>query len=107
LGREQPGRSVIQVLRRSRLDDTAIAHQRNPVREAQGLLLIVGDIQRRGPQPFLQSAEFAPHLLAQLGIEIRQWLIEQQQLGVPDDGPGQCHTLLLTTRQLCCRAVMV
>ena len=48
----------------------------------------------------LQLADFDAHLLAQLGVEIGQRLIEQQHVGPENQRAGQRHALLLAAGQL-------
>ena len=46
------------------------------------------------------------HLLAQLGVEVGERLVQQQHLGLADERPGQCEALLLAAGQLGRRAVV-
>ncbi|MNG17487.1 hypothetical protein D3C84_1014770 [compost metagenome] len=46
---------------------------------------------------FLHALEFDLHFLAQLEVQRRQRLVEQQHLGLRRQGPGQRHALLLAT----------
>ena len=48
----------------------------------------------------LQLADFDAHLLAQLGVEIGQRLVEQQHVGPKNQRTGQRHALLLAAGQL-------
>lgn len=77
------------------------AHHGNPVRQREGLVDVVGDEHRRDAQPVLEVCQLAAHVLAQAGVEVRQRLVEQQQVGLDDDGAGKRHALLLAARQLC------
>ena len=43
----------------------------------------------------LKLAQFDPRFQAQFGVEIRQGLVEQKKLGLPDDRPGERTALLL------------
>ena len=47
----------------------------------------------------LQLGELGPRLRAELGVEVRQRLVHQEDLGSGHDGPGQRHALALPTRQ--------
>ena len=46
----------------------------------------------------MQAADLEAHLLAQIGVEVRERLVEQQHRGLDDDGAGQRHALLLAAR---------
>ena len=67
----------------------------------------MGDIDHRGLQLAVQRLELHPHLDAQLGVEVRQGLVEQEHLGFLHDGPADGDTLALTARQLARLAVKV
>jgi hypothetical protein len=47
----------------------------------------------------VEALEFRSHLYPELGIEVRQWLVHQENLGVADEGPAQRYPLLLPTRE--------
>jgi hypothetical protein len=51
------------------------------------------------PELLLPAAQFGPHLHAQEGVERRQRLVEQQHLGLGDQGAGERDALLLPARQ--------
>jgi hypothetical protein len=48
----------------------------------------------------VEGAELGPRLDSQLGIEIGQWLIEEERVGLSHQRPGQGYPLLLATGQL-------
>ncbi len=64
------------------------------------LFLVVRDEDRRDAERALQPLQFEPHLLAQLLVEVRQRLVEQQHLRLDDDGARERDALLLAARQL-------
>ena len=43
----------------------------------------------------VQPADLEAHLLAQVGVEVRQRLVEEQDLGLHDQRAGHRHPLLL------------
>ena len=47
----------------------------------------------------MQAADLEPHLLAQIGVEVRQRLVEQQRLRLDDERAGERGALLLAARQ--------
>ena len=57
--------------------DAAAAHQDHLVRHGHRLDLIVGDIQHGHAEAALQGADFAPHLDAQLRVEVGERLVHQ------------------------------
>ena len=60
----------------------------------------MGDHQRREPEGALELADLDPYLLAELGVEIGEWLVEEEQLGLDDERAGERHPLLLAAREL-------
>ena len=48
----------------------------------------------------MQALDLDAHLRAQLGIEVRQRLVEQEYLRIAHDAAAERDTLLLATRQL-------
>ena len=48
----------------------------------------------------MQELDLRAHLGAQLGVEIRQRLVEQEDLGLADDGAAHRHPLPLAAREL-------
>ena len=96
---EAVGRAVVEFGRRAHLLDTALTHDRDPVRQREGLVDVVGDENGGDAEAMLQVGQFAAHVLAQAGIEVRQGLVEQQQVRLDDDGAGERDALLLSARQ--------
>ena len=96
---------VVDVLRPADLQDAARVHHRDPVRHGQRLFLIVGD-EDEGDAGFrLKALQFDLHFLAQLEIQRRKRLIQQQHLGPRRQGPRQRDALLLTAGNLARGAV--
>jgi len=68
----------VNFLRRSHLlEATAIDH-RDAIRQRHRLGLIMRHVKERKPELSLQRAKLEAHLLAQLGVEIGERLVEQQ-----------------------------
>ncbi len=53
----------------------------------------------------MQPLDLGPHLDPQLGIEIAQRLVEQEQFGIANDGAAHGHALALAARELAGLAV--
>ena len=82
------------------LDDTALAHDRDPVGQRQRLLLIVGDIDDGHAEVALHALDLALQLVAQLAIERAERLVHQQHRRLEHDGTRERHALLLAAREL-------
>jgi hypothetical protein len=46
------------------------------------------------------AVHLVPHLRAQVGVEVRERLVEQEERGGRRQRPGRGHALLLSARQL-------
>jgi hypothetical protein len=62
--------------------------------------LVVGDIRAGDAQASLQFVYFGAHLDAQLGVEVGQRFVEQEQLRTADDGAAHGDALALAAGQL-------
>jgi hypothetical protein len=51
-------------------------------------------------QALVQLLDLGAHLHAQLGVEVGQRLVEQEDLGVAHDGAAHRHALALAAREL-------
>ncbi len=92
---ELRARPVVDFHRRARLLDLAGIHHADHVRSRHRLGLVVRHIDRRVAILVVQSANLEAHLLAQVGVEVRQRLIEQQSLRLHDQRASKRHALLL------------
>ena len=70
------------------------------VGDGQRLLEVVGDVHRGDAEPALELLQLDPHLRAQLGVEVRQRLVEEEHRGREDEGAGEGHPLLLAAGEL-------
>ena len=66
---------------------------------------LMGDIDGRDADLALDFVDFVAHIDAQLGVEVGQGFIKEQDRRFHDQGAGQGHTLLLAAGQLVRRAV--
>jgi len=62
--------------------------------------LVMGDKDDGRLEPVMELGEFRSHLDAKLGIQIREWLVEEKNSRFPNDRPSHCHPLPLSTREL-------
>ena len=75
-------------------------HDRDAVRHGERLLLVVGHVDERDPDLALQRGEIGLEVLAQLGVERSEWLVEEEHGRRQHEGAGQGDPLLLSARQL-------
>ncbi len=93
-------RRLVDVAGCADLQHLALAHHRDAVGHGQRFLLVVGDEDEGDPGLVLQALQLDLHFLAQLQVQRRQRLVEQQHLGPAGQRAGQGDALLLATGQL-------
>ncbi|RYF64383.1 MAG: ATP-binding cassette domain-containing protein, partial [Comamonadaceae bacterium] len=72
----------LRVAMRADLLDDAVVHHDDAVGHGHRFDLVVRDVDRGGLQPLVQRLDLGTHRHAQLGVEVRQRLVEQEHLGV-------------------------
>src|SRR5256885_13401014 len=97
-GDETIGRALEKAALAADLAIWPLGHHDEPVRDGQRLLLIVGDHDGGEPKLALQFADLDAHFLAQLGIEVRERLVEQQHVGPDRKRARERDALLLPAR---------
>ena len=75
-------------------------HHHDLVGHGHRLDLVVGDVDGRGLQPLVQLLDLGAHLHAQLGVEIGERLVEQEDLRIADDGAAHGDALALAAGEL-------
>ena len=97
---EAAPRPAVEDVRRIDLLDAALVHHHDAVGRHHRLGLVVRDVDGGDLELVVQAADLEAHLLAQVGVEVGQRLVEQQHLRLDHDGARQRHALLLAARQL-------
>ena len=100
VGDEPVGRLVVDVPGRADLQDLARRHDRDAVGHGQRLFLVVRDEDEGDAGLVLHALELDLHLLAQLVVERRQRLVEQQHLGAGRERARQRDALRLAAGNL-------
>ena len=90
---------IVQVLRSIDLLNEAVLHNHDAVAHGHSLSLVVGNVDKGGAQALMQLGNLGSHLSTQLGVQVGEGLVQQEHLGVTDDGAAQGNTLTLTTGQ--------
>ena len=91
---------LVDSVRRVALQQPPVPQNRHPVGHDKRFLLVVGDHHEGDADLVLQPLQLELHGPAQLLVECRQRLVEQQQARALDQGPRQRDALLLAARQL-------
>ena len=92
--------STTTASRRADLHEPAVAHDRDPVAETQRLGQVVGDEHHRLVDLAAQADDLVLHVAADQRIERRERLVEQQDVGIGGQGPGEADALLLPATEL-------
>jgi hypothetical protein len=93
-------RLLVHLVGLADLLDAAEVHQHHAVRQRHRLFLVVRDHDRGDADVVLQRAQFDLHLVAQLGVERAERLVEQQHRRLDHQRAGQRHALALAAGQL-------
>ncbi|MNQ71881.1 hypothetical protein D3C85_865680 [compost metagenome] len=99
-GHEGVARAVVQGERLADLFDLSFLQHHDAVGHGHCFDLVMGDVHRGCAQPLVQRLDLGAHLHAQLGVEVRQRLVEQESLRLPHDGPAHGYALALAAREL-------
>ena len=99
-GDEDRWRVLVDLLRRADLLDAAAAHDDDAVGQRHRLDLVVGDVDERRRELLVQLLDLGAHLDAQLGVEIGERLVEEEDLRVAHDGAAHGDALSLAAGEL-------
>ena len=99
-GDVQIGRLRIHLGRGPDLLHHAVLHHHDAIGQRQCLVLIVGDVDGGAIELAVDAPNLRPRLDAQLGVEIGQRLVHEDQRRLDDDGAGDGHALLLSAGKL-------
>ena len=86
--------------RRPDLLEAAPVHHHHAVGQGGGLELVVGHVDRGGPDLPVDAAQLPSHVGAQRRVQIGQRLVQEEHAGLADQGARQRHPLLLPARQI-------
>ncbi len=100
LGGKQGFGRAVHLLRRALLLDLAVIQQQDAVGNRHRLVLVVGHHQRRQAQLDDQLTQENARLFPQLGVEVRQRLIQQDHRRVVNQRAANGNALLLSAREL-------
>jgi hypothetical protein len=99
-GDEGAGRRRVDLFRRADLLDLAGVHHQHAFGQRHRLDLVVGDEQRGDAELAVQGLDLQPRLRAQLGVEVGQRLVEQEDLGLAHDRAAHRDALALAAGEL-------
>src|SRR5713226_714110 len=88
-------RVVVDLARWRDLLQNAVLHHRDPVAHRHRLDLVVGDIYEGRVQGAMLLLELDAGLHAKLGVEVREWLVEEKGLRLANYGAAERDSLSL------------
>ncbi len=100
LGHEARRRAAVDVVGRAELLDHAALHHRDVVAQRHRLDLVVRDVDRRHLRLVVQVLDLGAHLDAQLGVEVGERLVEQEQRRVARQRAAHRDALALAAGEL-------
>ena len=93
-------RIAIERIRRRDLLQPAAEDHRDPVRHRHRLDLVMRHVQERRAELAMELRDLGAHVHAQLGVEVAERLVHQEDTRPPHHGAGERHPLLLAAREL-------
>ena len=99
-GHKDVGRAVVEHLRRIELLEDAVLHHRDAGGHGHGFRLVVGHVDEGGLQALVELGNLGALLDAQLGVEVGERLVEEEDLRLADDGAPHRHALALAAGEL-------
>ena len=99
-GHEPIDRRVVERLRRPDLLEEALVHDRDPRAHRHRLDLVVGDVDDGRLEALVEAGDLGAGLDAQLGVEVRERFVHQEDRRLADDRPTERDALALPAGQL-------
>ena len=91
---------IVDLRRRVELLQHALLEDGHAMGQRHGLDLVMRDIDRRGAERRLHVLQLGAHVAAQLGIEVGERLVHEEDRGPAHHGAGKRHALTLAARKL-------
>ncbi|ELY62173.1 phenol hydroxylase [Natronolimnohabitans innermongolicus JCM 12255] len=99
-GDEQVRRLVVTLEGRRDLLEFPGVEDGDAVGHRHCLGLVVGDVDDRRPQFAVESLELRAHVHSELRVQVGEWLVHQEDVGVAHDGAGDRDPLALSAGHL-------
>jgi len=78
---------------------SALFQEDDPIRQVEGFLPVVGDGEQGEAELLLEAEDLPVELLPQVEIQGGEGLLQKEQGGPEDQGPGESDPLLLASRE--------
>src|SRR5437667_10954945 len=103
----EQARIAVQLVGRTLVNERAITENDNPVRHLRQLLGGMLDHDHRDRALATQALDHFKDLVLANWIELRSWLVQDQDVWLEDERIGDGQALFLATRQTVCVGVLV
>ena len=97
---EARARPRVEIVGRADFEQAALVHDADAIRHRESLVLVMRDEDGRDAELLLDLADGAAQLLADLGVERAERLVEQEHFGPVRECAGDRDALLLAAREL-------
>ena len=92
--------AIVDPVRIINLQRAALVQDDNAVTHRHGLQLVARHMHEAQTEQLADTTQFHGHTLAQVGIKRAEWLVQQADSRIDDQGARQGHALLLATGDL-------
>ena len=92
---EQVGRIIVEVLRGIDLLDEAVLHDDDARAHGHGLGLVMGNVDKGRLEALMQLGDLGAHLHAELGVQVGERFVHQEDLRITHDGAAEGDALTL------------
>ncbi|OGN85389.1 MAG: hypothetical protein A2X23_08395 [Chloroflexi bacterium GWC2_73_18] len=96
-GHETVEGPVVELARGAHLLQQAGVHDGDAAAHGHRLDLVVGDVDDGRAQALVEAGDLGPRLHPQLGVEVAERLVHEEDGRLAHDGPAQGHALALAT----------
>ena len=97
---ESSARVEVELAWSADLFDPSVSKDRETVGEREGLLLIMGHVDRGDVGLVDDATDLRAHLESQFGVEVRERFVQEEDSGSEGQGPGERDALLLPADDL-------
>src|SRR4051794_34240224 len=97
---EAVGRTAVEAQGMPHLLDPALAHYGDSVRQCHCFDLVVRDVNRGHLQASMQLDKLRPHVSTEPRVEVGEWLVQQEHVGLARNGAADRNALALASGEL-------
>jgi len=80
--------------------EAAVAHDCQGLGHGESFFLVVGYVECGNGSFAMDACNFFAHFEAELGVEVAEGFVKEDEVGANDEGPCECDSLLLSAGEL-------